>query len=654
MASDFSPDFQNNFHAALMPALVAVMDDSSPNVQGHGASCVINFAEGARKEDMLLYSESMLGKLLILLQGTNRHVQEQAITAVAAIADCLEEKFTPYYDHIMPGLKTLLGTIPADTRENQNLRGRAMECISVLSLAVGKEKFMPDAKDVISLIHQAQTNVTSDDDAQVGFLHQSWSRICRVMGTDFLPYLPHVMPGLLTAVQLDETCADSGEDEDEDSGTVNIRTSALEEKSTACGMICCYIDVLGDGFAPYVEEASAVLLPLIDHYADDIRIAVAQSVPLMMKAGVDALKKQNQPASLFTTAFMEKTLPPLLAAVSEEEDMECLQEQLQAIGDLLDNAGESCLTPDQRKSVADVLINILQECLARREIRHKANEADADDLDEEALEALQADENTEEDVMMMFMQCIGAFLKAHKAEILPLLEPILSKFMVMIKPDRIPADRRLALLVLDDVFEYGGPGMFALIPQTFPYFAQYLTDDEPSVRQAAAYGIGQLAEHAHTVGIVSQNAAACVTALQNVISGGGAKSKKQVHATDNCISALGKYIEFCGAQIDSQAALEKWLSYLPVTGDLEEGRVIYNRLCKFMETSSVAVIGQNAERLGHVIGVLADALETDAVDAALTARIKAIATQLNVQMGPQVTQAVSTLRPDQVAKLQRL
>ena len=46
MASDFSPDFQNEFHQILMPALTAVMDDPSPQVQGHGASCVINFAEG--------------------------------------------------------------------------------------------------------------------------------------------------------------------------------------------------------------------------------------------------------------------------------------------------------------------------------------------------------------------------------------------------------------------------------------------------------------------------------------------------------------------------------------------------------------------------------------------------------------------------------
>jgi importin-5 len=58
---------------------------------------------------------------------------------------------------------------------------------------------------VIQLIHSAQENIKGDDDAQMGFLHQSWSRIARVMGSDFLPYLPHVMPNLLKAVQLDET-----------------------------------------------------------------------------------------------------------------------------------------------------------------------------------------------------------------------------------------------------------------------------------------------------------------------------------------------------------------------------------------------------------------------------------------------------------------
>ena len=396
------------------------------------------------------------------------------------------------------------------------------------------------------------------------------------------------------------------------------------------------------------------MLPLVDHYADDIRIAVANSFPLCTKAGVEALKKQGQDPRGFVTQYFAQVLEPLLHSIMEEEDMEALQEQLQALGDLLDNAGAMCLNPDQRKKVSDLLVSVLVEALMRRQQRHAANEADAEDIDEELAEVLQQDENTEEEVMMMFMQACGAFFKTHGQEVLALMEPILAKFLEMIKPERIPADRRLALLVLDDVFEYCKEGMHPLVPQTFPYFAQYLTDDEPSVRQAAAYGIGQLAENGHMIPIVIQNAAACVEALHRVINGGGARSKKQVHATDNCISALGKYIEFCSGQIDAQAALNRWIGYLPVTGDLEEGKVIYNRLCAFIESNSAAVLGASNENLPKVMNIFATALETEAVDEALTARIKAIATGLNAQMGPQVQQACAALAPELVAKLQRL
>ena len=37
---------------------------------------------------------------------------------------------------------------------------------------------------------------------------------------------------------------------------LSVRTSVLEEKATACNMLCCYADELKDGFYPYVEQAS--------------------------------------------------------------------------------------------------------------------------------------------------------------------------------------------------------------------------------------------------------------------------------------------------------------------------------------------------------------------------------------------------------------
>ena len=40
---------------------------------------------------------------------------------------------------------------------------------------------------------------------------------------------------------------------------IRIRTSVLEEKATACNMLCCYADELKEGFFPYVEEVGQEL-----------------------------------------------------------------------------------------------------------------------------------------------------------------------------------------------------------------------------------------------------------------------------------------------------------------------------------------------------------------------------------------------------------
>lgn len=47
----------------------------------------------------------------------------------------------------MPYLKAIL--MNANDKSNRMLRAKAMECISLVGMAVGKEKFREDAKQVI-------------------------------------------------------------------------------------------------------------------------------------------------------------------------------------------------------------------------------------------------------------------------------------------------------------------------------------------------------------------------------------------------------------------------------------------------------------------------------------------------------------------------
>lgn len=59
-----------------------------------------------------------------------------------------QEHFQKYYDSVMPYLKVILEN--ATDKSNRMLRAKAMECISLVGMAVGKEKFKEDAKQVVN------------------------------------------------------------------------------------------------------------------------------------------------------------------------------------------------------------------------------------------------------------------------------------------------------------------------------------------------------------------------------------------------------------------------------------------------------------------------------------------------------------------------
>jgi hypothetical protein len=68
----------NLVHPQVLPALVSIMDDvENHRVQSHAAAAIINFTENCGKDILVPYLEPLLGKLVYLLLGGQRIVQEQ-------------------------------------------------------------------------------------------------------------------------------------------------------------------------------------------------------------------------------------------------------------------------------------------------------------------------------------------------------------------------------------------------------------------------------------------------------------------------------------------------------------------------------------------------------------------------------------------------
>jgi hypothetical protein len=111
-----------------------------------------------------------VSKLLVLLQNGKQMVQEGALTALASVADSSQEHFQKYYDTVMPYLKTIL--MNATDKSKRMLRAKSMECISLVGMAVGKDRFKEDARQVMEVLMSLQGSQMEADDPITSYMLQ--------------------------------------------------------------------------------------------------------------------------------------------------------------------------------------------------------------------------------------------------------------------------------------------------------------------------------------------------------------------------------------------------------------------------------------------------------------------------------------------------
>merc|ERR1712048_793560 len=104
----------------------------------------------------------------------------------------IEKDFGQYYGGMMPMLKQFVMT--ATNEKQSRLRGKAFECMSLLGNCVGKEQFLPDAREPL----QAMFNMPAEaSELYREYLHEAAKRICTCLKKDFQPFVPEMLPGLL-------------------------------------------------------------------------------------------------------------------------------------------------------------------------------------------------------------------------------------------------------------------------------------------------------------------------------------------------------------------------------------------------------------------------------------------------------------------------
>ncbi|XP_065887453.1 importin-5-like isoform X2 [Dysidea avara] len=562
LANDFAPTLQRKFHAKVVPALFVAMGDfPNPRVQAHAGAAMVNFMELCPKNILTQYTDLLVSKLEEILavklkelveKGT-KLVLEQMVTTVATIADTLEEQFLQYYDRFMPLLKYLMAN--AVQKENRLLRGKTIECISLIGLAVGKEKFMQDAGEVMQLLLKVQTEQgdLEDDDPQISYMISAWARMCKILGDQFVQYLPVVMKPVLQAAKMKPEVAIIDSDEtmySEDDGwefitladqqKFGIKTAGLEDKVTACQMLVIYARDLKEGFVEYAEPVAEIMVPHLRFvFHELVRAAAAESFPYLLEC-----VKVKGPSSV--QAMWNFVSDKLLEAVSIEPDPDILAVMMDSLCKCIELLGTNCFTTEQYTK----LIEILKEHMQKRFINEKQRQEKRkdEDYDEEVEEALEEEDLTDEQYLSKVADVMHSLFATHGTALLPFFEQLLPTFSAMLADDQPSCNKQWSLCIFDDLLEFASEHAINYQQYFLQPLMKCICDKSPAVRQAAVYGIGVMAQCC-----AKDFSQACIDSLPMlnlIISDKDACSDIQAtNATKNAISAVTKVFDYLENQV---------------------------------------------------------------------------------------------------------
>lgn len=668
LSTDLGPDLQEQYHQQVLPALAGAMDDfPNPRVQAHAASAILNFSENCTAVILMPYLDGIVSKLLVLLQNGKQMVQEGALTALASVADSSQEQFQKYYDAVMPYLKNIL--VNATDKSNRMLRAKAMECISLVGMAVGKEKFRDDAIQVMDVLMALQRSQMETDDPTTSYMLQAWARLCKCLGQDFLPYMKVVMPPLLQSAQLKPdvtiTSADSDNDIDEsdDEGMetitlgdkrIGIKTSVLEEKATACNMLCCYADELKEGFFPWIEQVAPTLVPLLKFYFhEDVRKAAVSAMPELLRSAKLAVEKGLAQGhnETYVKQLTDYIIPALVEAIPKEPDTEICASMLDALNECLQISGP-LLDENQVRSIVDEIKQVITASSSRK--RERAERAKAEDFDAEEGELLKEENEAEEEVFEQVGEILGTMVKTFKASFLPFFDELSSYLTPMWGKDKTSEERRIAICIFDDVAEQCRETALKYYDTYLPFLLEACNDENPDVRQAAVYGLGVCAEFGGSV--FKPLVGEALSRLNVVIRDPNALQPDNVMAYDNAVSALGKICQFHRDSIDSSQVVPAWLNCLPIKGDVIEAKVVHDMLCSMVERSDRELLGPNNQYLPKIVTVFVEVLcGKDLATEQTLNRMTSLLRQLQQTLPPSALASTwSSLQPQQQLALQSI
>eukprot|EP00927_Polykrikos_kofoidii_P014399 TRINITY_DN16301_c1_g1_i1.p1 TRINITY_DN16301_c1_g1~~TRINITY_DN16301_c1_g1_i1.p1 ORF type:complete len:1112 (-),score=279.80 TRINITY_DN16301_c1_g1_i1:109-3444(-) len=654
--------------STMLPEFLHGLDEQHKRVLNMCMQAFQHFASEVEREVLEPFVPPMMEKLGKFLQSSMLAVQKSSITFIAVIAGQVEDSFAPYYGPLMPLFKQLIQSLIHNTEE-RTLLGKVFECVSLLATAVGPDGFRQDAQGIMEAMLAATQvpNLPSSDPVKE-YMMAAAERICSTMKADFLPFVPHILPGILEKLTLSAKAFNSESIEDlEEDAEVNLsfvktedgqtkimimNTSEMEDLQNALSCVHTFIEELGKLYAPYVTATADALLPVLGfNSGEEIRELGFETWGELCNAARES--DDAQILSQLVQGFLNRMLP----ALEEDGDLQARKTKADGVATCLKKAGPNVLTGPQLKHIADAVLRIVAESLKREEVSasdKKQGKGVAGAGDDEDDEADDDEADVETALRRAACEILGGLMFHHPdIFVAEQLEPTLAMVQQLLQRRSVEEDYVLALFVVCDFLDYLKERVTPQWPLFMPQILQGIADPSSAeIRRPACFGVSLAAANPAFAPMAVATAQQLTEVIGQSRGKGTKKRMDKLHqaVADNALSALVQILTH-HPEASSPQAWNVWLKGLPCKEDEQESIKNTKVLLTLVQGEKAEVVGEGGANLPHILSILVDVYRTDMADEESSKGIG----QLILKIGEaRLEQLAGGIKEKQRKKLQRI
>ncbi|KXN86598.1 putative importin subunit beta-4 [Leucoagaricus sp. SymC.cos] len=606
-------------HTVLVPAIMNLINDETTQ----RSACTALDALLEILHDVIdQYLQLIMERLAGLLKTAPVAVKSVVTGAIGSAAHASKERFLPYFQPTMEVLSHFL--VLTGEGEETELRGIAMDAVGTFSEAVGKEVFRPYFPDMMQQAFQG-IELGSARLRECSFLF--FGVMARVFGEEFAPYLPKVVPPLLTSCKQNEH------------GDENLSVS-VAEASAAFGTESAPAEVDANG-NPQVDLEDIDLDKLMDvnsAIAVEKEIA-ADTIGTLFAATqshflpfVEGNPPEWNPGKTSTVQLdsnvqelINHALGPLLDMYETEDNKSVASALCVGLAETVSKIGPAFFE-NRLEDICNIAVQILEQ---KAFCQQDPDQDEQDDAPEDQAEYDSVLVSSAGDLVAALASGLGAdFGPAFNT-----FFPLIAKYY---KKNRSLSDRSSAIGCLAEVI---GGTKGAITPSTKPLlelFDKALRDPDAEVLSNAAFATGLLVENSEVD--LSPQYLHLLGALRPLFDVNANSPAARLNAKDNAAGAVARLIVRNTAAIPLEQVLPTFFTALPLKNDYLENRPVFRAIFHLFRNNGAALLPY-LDQLLQVFAVVLDPSQPDQVGDEIRRELISLLGALNAEQPGKVQAA---------------